>query len=88
MQRVWLAATAAGLAAHPYGALPQYLTKVDLEPERFLPEQAEALRGYAADLNALLKVELKAPAILLRIGRPLGAPAGRNLRLPVGSVTC
>lgn len=40
MERIWLAATARGLAVQPHGVLPQYLTKVDVEPDAFLPRHA------------------------------------------------
>lgn len=87
LQRLWLAATAEGLAASVYGALPQYQTKVAIEPATFLPEQAEMLRAQRAPFEALFRPpEGSFPAIALRIGRPSGQPSGRNVRLPVEAV--
>jgi len=40
MERIWLAATARGLVVQPHGVLPQYLTKVEVEPETLLPRHA------------------------------------------------
>jgi nitroreductase len=82
MERLWLAATAQGLAVQPHGVLPQYLTKVEVEPETFLPRHATTLRGHREPFHALFPAARhERPAIVLRVGRPLGLPARRSVRL-------
>lgn len=83
MQRIWLAATAQGLAVHPFGALPQYLTKVQVEPDTFLPKHAAVLRRNLERFRALFPgARDEHPGIVLRIGQPVGPPSARNVRLP------
>lgn len=83
MERIWLTATASGLAVQPHGVLPQYLTKVEAEPETFLPHHACALQALRAPFDALFPgARAERPAILLRIGRSLGATPRRSVRLP------
>jgi nitroreductase len=84
MERLWLAATARGLAVQPYGVLPQYLTKLDVEPEGFLPCHAEVMRGHREPFAALFPgARSERPAIVLRVGRPRDQPSRRSPRLPV-----
>ncbi len=87
MERLWLEATARGLAVQPHGVLPQYLTKLDVEPAGFTPRYAEIMSGHREPFNALFQVTPgERPAIVLRIGRPLEHPARRSVRLPVESL--
>jgi nitroreductase len=84
MERIWLAATAAGLAVQPHGVLPQYLTKVEVEPGSFLPRHAAILGALRGPFDALFpEARAERPAILLRVGRPTAAPARRSVRLPM-----
>lgn len=84
MERLWLAATARGLAVQPHGVLPQYLTKLEVEPEGFLPVYAEAMRRHREPFRALFPgARGELPAIVLRVGRPREQPPRRSLRLPV-----
>jgi hypothetical protein len=84
MERLWLAATARGLAVQPHGVLPQYLTKLDAEPDGFTPKFAEAMRRHQAPFDALFPCAPgERPAIVLRVGRPLSRPARRTVRLPI-----
>jgi len=46
MEQFWLAATSEGLSVQPYGVLPQYLTKAEVEPETFLQKYVEVIRGH------------------------------------------
>jgi nitroreductase len=82
MERLWLAATAKGLAVQPHGVLPQYLTKLEVEPEAFLPHHATTLRGHREPFHGLFPGARKEhPAIVLRVGRPLESPSRRSVRL-------
>jgi nitroreductase len=82
MERIWLAATAKGLAVQPHGVLPQYLTKVEIEPETFLPRHADTIRDHREPFGALFPgARGERPAIVLRVGRPVGSPARRSVRL-------
>jgi hypothetical protein len=87
MERLWLRATAMGLAVQPHGVLPQYLTKVEVEPETFLPRHAAVLRGHREPFYSLFpRARAEHPAIVLRVGRPLEFPARPSVRLPVGEL--
>jgi hypothetical protein len=82
MERLWLAANAKGLGVQPHGVLPQYLTKVAREPETFLPHHAATIRGHHEPFYALFPgARDERPAILLRMGRPIGSPPRPSVRL-------
>lgn len=82
MERVWLAAVANGLAVQPHGVLPQYLTKVEIEPETFAPKYVAALRGLQPLFADLFPgAQNEHPAILLRVGKAQGQPPRKSLRL-------
>ncbi|MBI4901468.1 MAG: hypothetical protein HY829_13465 [Actinobacteria bacterium] len=84
MERLWLEATARGLAVQPHGVLPQYLTKLDVEPDGFTAHFAETMARHREPFHAIFPVHPgERPAIVLRIGRPLEHPARRSLRLPI-----
>jgi nitroreductase len=69
MEQLWLAATAAGLSTHPYGALPQYLTKAEVEPRTFLPRHLAVIRSHREPFYSLFPgAEKEFPAIVLRMG--------------------
>jgi len=87
MERIWLAATAKGLAVQPPGVLPQYLTKVEVEPETFLPRHAATIRRHREPFDSLFpRARDERPAIVLRIGRPKGSPGRRSVRLRPGEL--
>lgn len=69
MERIWLAATAAGYAAHPFGVIPQYLTIADLKPAMFPPGRAGEILSRAPKFRAAFGIpEGLHPVIMLRIG--------------------
>jgi len=69
MEQLWLAAAARGLSTHPYGALPQYLTKAEVEPETFLPGHLAVIRSHRAPFYSIFPgAEKEYPAIVLRMG--------------------
>ena len=87
MERLWLAATARGLAVQPHGVLPQYLTKAAVEPATLLPRYVAAIDAQRAPFERLFPAAAgERPAIVLRVGRPLGTPAQRSVRLPLDQI--
>ncbi len=81
MQRVWLAGTALGLAAQPFGALPQYLTKMSVEPA-FFGRHAAVLAGHREPFFSIFPAARdEHPAIVLRVGRAASEPSCRSVRL-------
>ena len=69
MEQLWLAATAKGLSTHPYGALPQYLTKAEVEPGTFLPRHLAIIKSHRAPFYSIFPgSEKEYPAIVLRMG--------------------
>jgi nitroreductase len=87
MERLWLEATARGLAVQPHGVLPQYLTKLDVEPDGFTPHFAEVMRRHREPFAALFPcLPDERPAIVLRVGRAGSRPARHTVRLPLEQV--
>ncbi len=84
MERLWLEATARGLAVQPHGVLPQYLTKLDDEADAFSSRQARTMARHREPFARLFPTPSgERPAIVLRIGRSRHDPARRSVRLPV-----
>lgn len=84
MERLWLEATAHGLAVQPHGVLPQYLTKLEIEPDGFTPRHARTMARHRDPFNRLFPTpDGERPAIVLRLGRPRQHPSRRSVRLPV-----
>ena len=78
MEQLWLTATADGLSVQPYGVLPQYLTKVSIEPETFLPKYVNTIEGHRKRFNSIFKEAINEfPVIVLRIGNA-GKESVRN----------
>lgn len=83
MERLWLEANALGLAVQPHGVLPQYLTKLEVEPDAFTPRHAATMAGHREPFDRLFPIaDGERPAIVLRVGHPRQHPARRSLRLP------
>lgn len=69
MEQLWLTATAEGLSVQPYGVLPQYLTKAEVEPETFLPEYVNIINSLRKPFYSVFPgAENECPAIVLRVG--------------------
>ena len=82
MEQLWLAATAEGLSVQPYGVLPQYLTKVDIEPETFLPKYVTAIKKHFDPFFSIFpEAKDEYPAIVLRLGKAGKYSARSDIRL-------
>jgi hypothetical protein len=82
MEQFWLAATSEGLSVQPYGVLPQYLTKAEIEPETFLPAYLEVIRSHREPFYSIFtSARGEFPAIVLRIGKAEKQSARSNIRL-------
>ncbi len=87
MERLWLEATARGLSVQPHGVLPQYLTKLEVEPDGFTPRFADVMRRHSEPFAALFPcLPDERPAIVLRVGRAASRPTRRTVRLPLEQV--
>lgn len=88
MEQLWLAATAKGLSTHPYGALPQYLTKAEMEPETFLPRHLDIIRSHRTPFYSIFPgAEKEYPAIVLRMGMTDKQPRRSDARLRLDEIT-
>lgn len=87
MEQLWLAATARGLSVHPYGALPQYLTKAEVEPETFLPRHLGIIKSHRIPFYSIFPGAVKEyPAIVLRMGTALKTPTRSDKRLRLDEI--
>jgi hypothetical protein len=87
MEKLWLAVTEKGLSVQPYGVLPQYFTKVNVEPETFLPEYIKLLTGHNKLFYSIFpEAEKEFPAIVLRIGRAKKQSARCSIRMIPGQI--
>jgi hypothetical protein len=80
MQRLWLAATAEGLAVQPLGGLSLFLMKLAHEPDTLLAEHRRWLTDIRRGIEALFPaMRPHTPAMLLRLGQAT-PPKARSLR--------
>jgi hypothetical protein len=87
MEQLWLTATAEGLSVQPYGVMPQYLTRLEIEPESFLPQHAEMMKHHHEKFISLFPdVNRGYPAIVLRIGNAEKQSARNDIRLRVDQI--
>ena len=87
MEQLWLAATACGLSIHPYGALPQYLTKAEVEPDTFLPRHLAIIRSHRSPFYSLFPgAGREYPAIVLRVGMAKKPSKRSDVRLGVEEI--
>jgi nitroreductase len=85
MQRLWLAATGAGLALQP-SYTPLVFARYAREKRRFtsMPDAARAAGRVAQRLDQLLGADKAARAVFMgRLGPARARAAGRSLRLPL-----
>ncbi len=82
IEQLWLAATAEGLSVQPYGVLPQYLTKVSVEPETFFPKFARIIESHREPFFSIFpEAKNYYPALVLRIGYADKQSARSEVRL-------
>ena len=69
LQNLWLTATSLGLSVQPYGVIPQYFTKNEVEPETFLTKYNDAINSIKEPFYNIFKgAENEFPSIVLRFG--------------------
>lgn len=69
LEQLWLTCTKLGVSVQPYGVLPQYLTKLKVEPKFFKEKYIKILKNHQKQIVPIFSdFENKSPAILLRIG--------------------
>jgi hypothetical protein len=83
MERVWLRATALGLAVHPVSA--PVLLGLMADAPVFDATEREGIAHCAAGIRELFATGDRSPAFLLRIFRA-PAPSARSLRLPMDMI--
>lgn len=87
MEQLWLAATAKGLSVQPYGVLPQYLTKSEIEPHTFLPKYVDILNRHRKTFYSVFPdAKNEFPAIVLRIGKTDEVSYRSDVRLRNGEI--
>lgn len=84
LQDLWLAATGAGLAVHPWTVLPFLMIRAELFPDTGLSPAEEAeIRSLSAQWRQLLHLqENERPLFVFRLSRGSSKPGERSLRLP------
>lgn len=88
LQNFWLTATSLGLSAQPYGVIPQYFTKNDVEPETFLAKYNNAINSIKEPFyNIFQGAENEFPSIVLRIGWAKKQSARSEVRLAPNQIT-
>jgi hypothetical protein len=84
VERIWLAVTAKGLSVHPYGVLPQYITKSNREPNAFLPKHINIINEQRTLLYSIFpSVKHEFPALILRIGKSEKQSLRSDIRLSI-----
>lgn len=87
MEQLWLEATQKQLSVQPYGVLPQYLTKTEIEPETFTGKYLSAIQKHRKPFYSVFPgAEKEYPAIVLRIGKTNKKSLRTNLRLSPGDI--
>jgi nitroreductase len=87
VEQLWLAATADGLSVHPYGVHPQFLTKVELEPETFGPKYAPIIEAHREPFFSIFpNARNEFPALVLRIGKSKKQSSRSDFRLGQGQI--
>ena len=80
LQRVWLQATALGLAAHPLAGIPLLAERIRSDTlHTFSPHHAQLVNSSYHGLSSLFGLSDETLAIMLRIGRAQ-APSARTVR--------
>lgn len=82
LQNLWLTATSLGLSVQPYGVIPQYFTKNEVEPETFLTKYNDAINSIKEPFYNIFKgAEKEFPSIVLRMGWAQKQSARSEVRL-------
>jgi hypothetical protein len=87
IEQLWLTATAEGLSVQPYGVLPQYFTKKDIEPDFFPLRYKKAIAAHEEPFYSIFpNAKDEFPALVLRLGW-VDKPSPRSdERLPIEEI--
>ncbi|MBP1672643.1 MAG: UBA/THIF-type binding protein [Bacteroidetes bacterium] len=87
LEQLWLTCTKMGLSVQPYGVLPQYLTKLDIEPRFFTEKYKNKLFKHKEKFNAVFtESSTKFPALLLRIGQTDQISKRSSIRITTNNI--
>lgn len=87
MEQLWLIAAQEGLSVQPYGVLPQYLTKVKVEPETFLPKHVQKIERLREPFYGVFPgARNEYPALVLRLGYSKELSARSEIRLKMEDI--
>lgn len=87
IEQLWLTVTAEGLSAQPYGVLPQYFTKKDIEPNFFPPQYKKVIAAHEEPFYSIFpNAKSEFPALVLRLGRTDKPSPRSDERLPIEEV--
>jgi hypothetical protein len=87
LEQFWLSCTKLGISVQPYGVLPQYLTKLKVEPFFFKEKYIEILHGHQTQISEIFSdFKIKSPAILLRLGYTEQESTRCSIRLKNGII--
>ncbi|NLI36640.1 MAG: hypothetical protein GX416_09050 [Bacteroidales bacterium] len=87
IEQLWLTVTAEGLSAQPYGVLPQYFTKKDIEPDFFPPLYKKAITAHEKPFYSIFpNAKNEFPALVLRLGRTDKPSLRSDERLPIEEI--
>lgn len=88
LQNLWLNATSLGLSIQPYGVIPQYFTKNEIETETFLAKYNIAINRIKEPFyNIFQGAENEFPSIVLRMGWAKKQSARSEVRLAPKQLT-
>ncbi len=87
LEQFWLTCTQMGISVQPYGVLPQYLTKLDVDPEFFTEKYRKKLASHKEKFRIIFPDnETPFPAILLRIGLTDQISKRSSIRLSTNNI--
>jgi hypothetical protein len=87
IEQLWLTATAEGLAVQPYGVLPQYFTKKDIEPDFFPLRYRKAIAAHEEPFYSIFpNAKDEFPALVLRLGWTDKPSPRSDERLPIEEI--
>jgi len=87
LEQLWLTCTKMGLAVQPYGVLPQYFTKLDIETQFFTEKYKTKLLKHKETFDTLFTNGTSHyPALLLRIGQTDQISKRSSIRIKTSNI--